>query len=263
MAKSLLKAEFDEASMIKKLKKLAKNYGNTQDQAIKRWGVQASRELAKFSVPVARGSKQSGDKISASSSAKVAMWKDASNVIIEHKGAAKKSRGGSFIVNINGKNRYIKQSDYLADVASATRWINQHRTRSNKRTVKLPLYDRKYCSTKVLGQTILAKYRMYSGMVKDGWLDAGEKISKGPKGKGRVSISASYIKWSRKPEKYGTAKQKKGLVNSFGELISKVSHSKSKYVLDTSSKKLAIQVGLENTIKWYRKTIKAENKKKK
>jgi|11_taG_2_1085331.scaffolds.fasta_scaffold28048_2 protein-disulfide isomerase-like protein with CxxC motif len=264
MSRNLLKTEFDEASMLRKLKALGKTYGDTQDQMIKRWGVQTCRDLARQTFPRALGSKDAGDKVGASASAKKAMFKDANKVLLTHKGAAKASKkGNSLVVQMNGKTRYVSRKDYLNSPEEVNRWINQNRVRKNKRTIKLPYSGRKICHEKTLRTVITTKYKRYSGMAKDGWLDAADDIGRGQRGKNQVKIGASFLKWSRKPSKYGKSRQKRGLVNSFGILENLVSHSVSSYVLSESNKRRAIKSGLDNTIKWYRKTIRAENRKKK
>ena len=77
MVKNLLRTVFPEASMVRKLKKLSKSYGESQEQAVKRWGVQTCRDLAKYTLVV--GSKPKFHK--------KAMMKDALNVIYSFDGS--------------------------------------------------------------------------------------------------------------------------------------------------------------------------------
>ena len=99
-------------------------------------------------------------------------------------------------------------------------------------------------------------------MAKDGWLDAGDKISKGQKGRQPVRIGVGFMKWSRKPAKLGTAKESKRYFKSIAQLTNKLSYVSTKHVLKMSDKNRAIQDGLKNTINWYKRSIRATNKKK-
>lgn len=254
MARSILKSDFDEAAMLKKLKKLSKSYGESQEQAVKRWGVQTCRDLAKYTQVF--GSKPGMHKKT--------MLKDGSNVIFTHKGKAKATRTGKgYSFEINGRHSYASNDRYLRSEDEVIRWINQNRTAANRRTIKLPPAQRKVCTEALFKRAINRKYKATAGMAKDGWLDAGEQISKRQKGKNPSRIGKGLMKFSRKPVKLGSAKEGTRLFKSFADLINKLSYSKKSHVLSTSNKRKAARDGAINTLKWYKKAIKAENKKKK
>ena len=253
MAKSLLRSKFDEAAMLRKLKKTAKGFGESQKQAVKRWGVHTCRQLAKYTQPFGG----SGSKL------KRAMFKDGSNVIFTHDKAAKKTGSGYKVISSNGKPFYVSADRYLNSVTDVTRWINQNRVSSKKRTRKLPIEQKKVCKNSVFRRAINQRYKQYGGMAKDGWLDAGEEMSKKQKGKNPEKVGKSLMKWARKPARYGGAKVSRNPVKSFGILNNKVAHVSTAHVLSNSNKSKAVRDGAMNTLKWYRKTIKAEAKKTK
>ena len=253
MVKNFIKAQFDDVSMIRKLKKLSKSYGESQEQAVKRWGVQTCRDLAKYTLVV--GSKPKFHK--------KAMMKDALNVIYSFDGSAKKA-GKSTKINLkSGKSFYVSDSRLLTNEEEVLRWIEQHRTAKNKRTVKLSIDQRKVCSNRLLKRSINQKHKLLSGIAKDGWLDAGEDIAKGQKGPNPDRIGEKLMKFARKPKKTGKATERKRFFKSFAELDNFLSHSRNNYVLRNSLKREAIREGLRKCIKSYRKMIIHENKKKK
>ena len=254
MAKSLLKVEFNDAQMARKLKKLAKAYGDNQEQAVKRWGVQTCRDLAKYTQIFVSKPKFHKDTL----------FKEALKVIYAHEGSSKSSKTGrSVTFTMQGKRRSASTGDYLRSVPDVLSWIEQNRTGKHRRTVKLPPSRRKYCGITRLRKAINQKYKRTAGMAKDGWLDAGEQISKGQKGSSPNKIGASLMKFARKPAKLGYAREGSRMMKSFGELTNKLPYSSSKHVLSTANKKLAVRDGMNNTLKWYKRAIKAENKKKK
>lgn len=252
--KALLKVEFNEAEMIRKLKKLAKVYGDNQEQAVKRWGVQTCRDLAKYTQIFGSKPKQH----------KQALFKEALKVMYAHEGSAKNSKGGKSIsFTMNGKKRTASNSDYFRSVDEVLKWIEQNRTGKHKSTVKLPPSRKKVCSLALLKRSINQKYKRSSGLAKDGWLDAGEQISKRQRGNRPERIGASVMKFSRKPAKMGKAIEDSRMMKSFGILVNKAKYSSSKHVLSVANKKLAVKDGMDKTLNWYKKSINAENKKKK
>jgi hypothetical protein len=254
MSKTLLKTEFDMASLARQIKKSASKLGESQDQAVKRWGVQTCRDLAVFTQSF--GKKAAIQKMS--------MMADGRRVIFTHEGSAKPSKTGkSMIYTHNGKKGGAPMDRYLKSEEEVMKWINQNRTGSHKRTVKMPPESRATCSEALFKRSINKKHRETSGMAKDGWLDAGDSISRGQKGKQPMRIGAGFMKWARKPAKLGVAKEGRRGFKSFGNLINKLPYVSTRYVLSGTNKNKAIRSGALKTLKWYRKTIKANAKKKK
>ena len=255
MARSVLKSDFDEAAMLRKLKKLSKSYGESQEQAVKRWGVQTCRELAKYSAVFGKNKEATTRKLS--------MFRDATNVLFTHKGTAKASKSGkSMVWKFKGKSAGVQRSRYIDSEHDVILWIDQNRRAGNGRSFKLSKQEKKVCSESVLRRAIKTKQKA-SGLVKDGWLDAGEDIAKGQKGKNPAKIGKGLMKWSRKPARLGYAREGTRLFKSFADLVNRLSYSKKSHVLSTSNKRKAARDGAINTLKWYKRAIRAENKKKK
>lgn len=252
----VLKSHFDMKSLEKKLKKVADSYNESQEQAVKRWGVSTCRVLA---IRTQAFGKSSAAK------QKKAMWKDGRRVLFTHKGTAKPSKTGRSMVfkTDRGGKSGVRTDKYLTSIPEINRWIQKNRTGRNRRTVKLPPEEKKVCSDAMFKKAIAKKHKETAGMAKDGWLDAGDKISKRQKGKKPVKIGAGFMGWARKPQKLGSAKESKRRFRSVAHLINHLSYSSLKYVLKQSDKNRAIQDGLTNTLQWYKFSIRAENKKKK
>jgi hypothetical protein len=253
--KSLLKAELDMMSLEKKIKKVGKAYGENQNQAVKRWGVQTCRDLAKYSQPFGSGAKKS----------KMAMFKDANNVIFTHKGTARASKTGkSMVYNSNSGGRAgVSNERYLRSEEEVLVWIERYRTAAHRRTVKLSPSQKAVCSEATFKRAINQKYRATAGMIKDGWLDAGEHIARRQKGKSPAKIGKSLYKYSRKSVTLGKSKQGARRMKHFGLLMNRLSYASSGYVLSPGNKKRAVRDGAINTLKWYKRAIFRENQKKK
>lgn len=255
MSQSILKTEFNEAAMIKKLQKVSKAYNESQTQSVKRWGVSSCRVLALRTQAFGKSAKVQ----------KLAMMKDARNVLYTHKGTATPSKTGKSMVyqSDKGGKSGVKIDRYLKSEIEIKKWIDSHRTTPNRRTKKLPPEERSVCSDAMFKRAINQKHKDSSGMAKDGWLDAGDQISKRQKGKRPMKIGEGFIKWSRKTAKLGTAKESKKRFRSVAKLINHLGYTSKSYVLKTGDMNKAVKDGLINTLKWYKKSIQSENKKKK
>lgn len=269
--KSLFEVEFNEASMKRKLKKLAKNYGEGQRQAVKRWGVQTCRELAKYTQVFGK-QKVQGDDATARAAQIGAMKRDGLRLFSVHKGGGyKKSPSGKGgVVNINGKWFYVGSERYISDAAGVDRIIQQHRLTKPIRKGKHFVFvqwlrgkDKYVCSEATMNKAISQRYKRLAGMAKDGWIDAGNDIGKGQKGKGQIKIGASFMKNVRKARVSGHAVEDKKLFRSSAYVVNNLPYVSTAHVLRSKHKKQAIKDGMIKTLKWYKYSIRAENKKKK
>tara|TARA_R110001599_G_scaffold337049_2_gene555185 strand:- start:251 stop:1072 length:822 start_codon:yes stop_codon:yes gene_type:complete len=267
----LFQVEFDEAAMIKKLKKLSKVYGEGQRQGVKRWGVQTCRELAQYTQVYVKKGK--GESKKARDTQKRAMLRDGLRLFIVHEnGDYKRSPNIPTlgVVTIKGKQFAIDSKRYIRDAGGVDRIIQQNRltkpTSSGKHLVFVKWLrgkDKYVCSRRVMDQAINQRYRRLAGMAKDGWIDAGNDIGKGQKGKGQMKIAASFLKTIRKSRVSGYATESKKLFKSSAFIINNLPYVSTAHVLSNSNKKKALKDGIKNTLKWYEQTIRAENKKKK
>lgn len=253
MAKSVLRSKFDEKSMRRKLKNLAKSYGDSQEQMIKRWGVQTCRDMAKYTQVFGNKPKVH----------KMAMMKDAVNVIYTYKGRAKQTGKGVRVTARNGQMIYFAGDRVLSNEAEVLRWIEQNRKGKNSRTKRLAIDQKKVCSDALLRRAVNQKYKLTAGSAKDGWLDAGDDIARGQRGRNPARISKSLMKFARKSKRQGNSITRSRFMRATGYLNNKLPYVRSKYVLKSSSKRRAVADGARKTLKWYRMAIRAENRKKK
>lgn len=248
-----LTASIDLASLQRQIKRAYKDYGDSQKQAVKRWGVFTARELALQTQ--AHGRKAATQK--------GAMIKDGRNVIMTHKGRVRKTPKGVTYTDSTGKLRSISASKYLNTENEIVRWIERHRTSSRKRTRKLHPSEKAVCTEAKFLRAINQKHRKLSGMAKDGFLDAGEDISRGQRGQRKERIGESYIKWARKPKRLGRAIERGRVMKHSARLENLVSYTKDEYVLKKSNSKRAVRWGAHKMLKWYKANIKTKRRKAK
>tara|TARA_R110000764_G_scaffold88174_2_gene169170 strand:- start:157 stop:912 length:756 start_codon:yes stop_codon:yes gene_type:complete len=242
-------ASIDLNSLARQLKAVSKRFGDTQEQATKRWGVSVARDLALRTQ--AFGVKAQAQKM--------AILADARQVIYTHTGSIKKTKSGFYIQHKN-VSRGVKQEDYLKSPTEINDFIDSQRTARRKRTKPLPTAEKKVCSEAALKRAINLKHKEKSGMAKDGYLDAGDHISRGQKGVGSEKIGASYIKWARKPAKLGKSKRRRRGLKTHSVLINKISYIG--HNIGSSDISKSTKIGAIKMLKWYKKTMAAEAKKR-
>lgn len=227
-----VKAEVDIAKLERSIKKYAKAFGESSAQAVTRWSVQTSRELAKYSQPFKGGMKAQ----------RSSMWKDALNCIIPIEG---KSPQGAAA---------LKSPQQIIS------WIDENRTRRGRRVAKLPINQRKKCSMANLKKAITIKSKL-AGLAKGGWLGAGNEIAQNQTGSNKFSIGSSYIKYAQKHKYAGKAKAPQNGFNPVAEISNQSRHSGNEYVLRQNQIKKAIADGRRKCLNFYKIVVNKLNKK--
>jgi hypothetical protein len=231
-----MKAKFDMPKLERSLKRLAKDLGDTNAQAIARWGVQTCRELA--------GSTQAFGKTTAS---KKKQWNS-----IE--------AGARTILNIVpslGK----KKVRVLRTVSEASAYIDSKRTRRG-RTRPVPIHHRPFITEKLFADTLKSR-RLQAGIAKGGWLGAGQDIATAQKGADRINIGKNFLGYAQKHSAFGKSTHPVAGWSPSAKLTNKASHVASNHVLKSSHIESAVQWGLRKTLTWYRSALRRQNQKQK
>jgi len=242
-------AEIDIASLERQFKKTAKRFGDTQVQAQKRWGVFTARKLAEYTVPLGKkGAKQ-----------KENIARDALKVVIPYTGRTKKSAKGVTYTSRGGHQSFVAHRKFTTDSSVVVAWLGERKGNKGSPS-RMPPHERLVCSQTVLNKAVNYKYKTASGIGKDGWLDAGDHISKRQKMGKPAKIGVSFMKWSRKTRSFGTSKGRRRILKTSSELISHVSYINK--IISKSSMRNAVRHGGRDAIKWYKRVMQAEAKKK-
>ncbi len=249
----MLKGQIDRPKLEASLRKFAKQFGDTNAQAVARWGVSTCRELAKQTQVW-------GDKATTETDAKTGE-KSKRGPLQKQQGAIIKDALNVIRVTNDSYNPKAKKGNRLTSVEAVNDWIEVNRTRRRARTAKLSTFDKKDCPESIFNQAIKVRSKR-AGTAKGGWLGAGMDIAKSQTGTDRINIGKNYLGYAQKHAKFGKAKMDHGLVKPFAELTNTSRHSSSDYVLKRSTFGTASTWGLKKTISWYKKTLKTQDSKK-
>lgn len=251
----VISADIDRPKLERSLKRFAKDFGETNAQALVRWSVNACRELAVET--------QVWGKTKTKAKQEGAMIADAYNVLLvmteiyEHSFSSTHVRG----VNKTGPLMYEK-SRVLNSPSEVNEWIEINRTRRRARTAKLPWTEKKVCSQETFKKAMKARF-IRAGMAKGAWLGAGQEIARAQKGQERVNIGKNFLSYAQKHGKFGSAIKPRGGWKPFCEISNRVAHSSDKNVLTAAAPGRAFSWSLKKTVKWYSSALRRQDKQQK
>lgn len=222
----------DERELERSLATARKAFGESSEQALYRWGVQIARDLAGATQAFGKG-KNTQDIQGR------AIFLDAMNVC-----------------------RIVQDKPSLKTPQECFEWIERHRTRKRKRTVKLPVDQKRTVTAAILHEALKPK-REKAGMAKGAWLGSGLQLSDKQSGMQKVNIGKNFLRHAQKFSHFGNATTKRSTFSPKAELHNTVKHSADPEILPQSRKTAAVKRALINVLKWYDKAATAMLKKKK
>jgi len=234
------------------LKRLAKDLGDNNAQAIARWGVQTCRELAKSTQAF-------GDKKTRQVQ-EGAITSDAYNVLLVVDSL--RSTGKGYRVENKGKFYTVSGRKVLKSPDEVHDWIELNRTRRRGRTARLPVEERRVVVRSVF-KAGMKKRLALAGLAKGGWIGAGQDIAAAQKGTDRINIGKNFLGYAQKHSAFGKSTHPQPGWSPSAKLTNKASHVSSNHVLKSSHIESAVQWGLRKTITWYQSALRRQNQKQK
>jgi hypothetical protein len=258
----VIKASIDRPKLEKSLKRFSQKFGETNAQAVVRWGVQTCRDLAMETQVFGRNASNSGTGDGKGLGPKAiqqrAILRDAYNVLFVAKTMKSvhwKKGTGFLIVMEKGKNPFnVPLHRVLNSPLEVNWWVDMHRTRRRARTAKIPATERKFCSQQVFKKAMADRFKNV-GMAKGGWIGAGKEIARAQTGMNRIDIGKNYLSYTHKFARYGSAKKPVKGWTPAAYLTNRVRHVAASNVLKPTQIDKSIQWGLVKTVAWYRAAV--------
>lgn len=248
----MITASIDRQKLQRSLRRFAKDFGDTNAQALCRWGVQTCRELAKstqaFGQTKTKG-KQEG-----------AILGDSLNVLIVVEKLTSTRRG--YNAENQGKKSWVSPEKAITSPDQVVEWIDKNRTRRNRRTAKLPISERMVCDVQT-HKKAMAIMNRDAGIAKGGWIGAGQDIANAQRGTDRVNIGKNFLSYTQKHRRFGSAKKPIPGWSPKAEISNRARHTGTNYVLSKSHSTAAIDWGLKKTVSWYRAALRRQDQKQK
>lgn len=253
----MLTANVDTIGIARKIRVLAKDFGETNESAICRWGVATCRDLAKRTQAW-------GDDTKAKQKQIDAIKKDANKAVfvVDRKTYVNGVSSGKLSgLVINGElvtftpDRVLKTPQEVVDFIDVNRTNRQGRVPTMKRNMK------GITSRPAYNGAIRIKAKK-AGQAKGGWIGAGKAIGSKQRKGSRITIGKDVAGYAHKFQTGGTATLQRDVWNPIGKIINNVAYVSTDYVLKKSDAAAAINQGGRMTIKWYESAIAAKLKRK-
>lgn len=232
----MIKAEIDMPKLQRSLIGFSKSFGETSAQAVIRWSVQTCRELAFETQP----------------------W---------GKKGVKKAQKGAIISDIYKVTRVIdelprnsKNKKVIGSAGELFQWIESNRGK-NGRTQSLGIEEKRVTSQKVFNQVVRMKMA-HAGIAKGGFIGAGQDIARAQKGQDKITIGKNYFGYAQKHSRFGSARRPMNGFKPTAKINNKAEHTSEEYVIKKAAMRKSIGFGLKKTVTWYRRALKAQDKKK-
>lgn len=233
------------------LRKYAKQFGENNAQAIARWGIQTARELA-FETQVWGRSKTKAKQ-------EAAIMADAYQVFLVVDTLKTGATGAK--VETNGKSYRVPLDQVCQSQSDFEAWMDYNRDGKGKGTARLEPKDRKVI-TRGMFRKFLKIRLARAGMAKGAWLGTGLDLARVQTGANKITIGKNYLAYAQKHAGMGHSTIPKSGPNSSTRMTNRAAHSGLTYVLPKGKITRAQAFGLSKTVKFYRKSLAALDKKK-
>jgi len=253
----MLRASIDTLGIARQLKKIAGDFGDTNEAAIARWGVSVCRDLTKRTQAW-------GDDAKAKQKQIDAIRKDANRAVYSvtkqtYVNGVQSGKLSGLVVNGElvtfTPDRILKTPQEVVDFIDLNRTNRKNRVPTMKRNMKA------IASAPNVNKAVTIKAKR-AGKAKGGWIGAGKTIGAKQRKGSRITIGKGVAGYAHKFSSGGTAQLIRSTWNPIGKLINNVPYVGTDYVLKKSDAQDAINQGGRMTIKWYESAMAAKLKRK-
>jgi hypothetical protein len=253
----VISPQIDTKGLERQLVSMAKDFGESNESAVCRWGVATCRDLVKRTQAW-------GDDTKAKQKQQDAIRKDANRAVYSVtkttyvNGVASGKLSG---LVINGElitftpDRVLKNAQEVVDFIDLNRTNRKNRVPTMKRNMKA------IASAGNVNKAVAIKLRN-AGKAKGGWIGAGQTIASKQRKGARITIGKNVAGYAHKFKGGGTAQLTRSEWNPIGKITNNIPYVSTDYVLKKSDAIDAINQGGRMTIKWYQSAMAARLKRK-
>jgi hypothetical protein len=253
----VIQANIDTKAIERQIMSIAKDFGDSNESAICRWGVSVCRDLVKRTQAW-------GDGTEAKKKQESAIRKDANRAVYSVtkqtyvNGVASGKLSG---LVINGElirftpDRILKNAQEVVDFIDLNRTNRKNRVPTMKRNMKA------IASAANVNKAVAIKTKR-AGAAKGGWIGAALAIGAKQRKGSRLTIGKNVAGYAHKFKSGGSAQLIPSQWNPIGKIINNIPYVSTDYVLKKSDAIDAINTGGRMTLKWYESAIAAKLKRK-
>jgi hypothetical protein len=253
----VISTKIDTKGLERQIMSMAKDFGESNEAAIARWGVATCRDLVERTQAW-------GDGTAAKKKQENAILKDANRAVYsvsKRKLVQKVNQKGLTGLVINGELALFTPSRNLTTPQEVNDFIDLNRTTRKGRVPRLNSQSKGITPKTVLKEAMKIRKRR-AGIAKGGWIGAGKAIgAKQRKGR-RITIGKNFASYAHKFQSGGTASMTRSVWHPVGKITNKVAYVSTEHVLKASDARNAINEGGRKTIVWYETALAAKLKRR-
>jgi hypothetical protein len=254
----MLRADIDTKGLERQLMSMAKDFGESNEAAVCRWGVHVCRELVLHTQAWGMDGKSPLQR------QRDAIRKDVNRAVFgvsEPKYTSIVDSGKLSGLKIKGSlvtftpDRVLKTPDEVVD------FVNLNRTSRKARVPKMKMNLKAIAKTQDVNKAITIKNKR-SGAAKGGWIGAGKAIGAKQRNGSKITIGKNVASYAHKLASGGTAQLTRSKWNPIGKIINNVPYVATEHVLKKSDSIRAISEGGQKMKTWYESIITKRLKRK-
>jgi hypothetical protein len=253
----MIKTDIDTKGLERQIMSMAKDFGESNESAICRWGVATCRSLVK-------GTQAWGDDTEAKKKQEESIKKDANRAIYSVSkgtyvnGVASGKLSG---LVINGQLVTFTPDRILKTPEEINAFIDRKQTSKRNRVPTMKRNERGITSSAAMTRALRIRYKN-SGKAKGAWIGAGLAIGAKQRKGSRLTIGKNVAGYAHKFKGGGTAQLIASQWNPIGKITNNIPYVSTDYVLKKSDATDAINTGGRMTVKWYESAMAAKLKRK-
>jgi hypothetical protein len=253
----MIAAQIDTKGLERQLMSMAKDFGESNEAAVCRWGVATCRALVK-------GTQAWGDGTEAKKKQEESIKKDANRAVYSVSKAAYVNgvlSGKLSGLVINGELVTFTPDRILKTPDEINAFIDRKQTSKRNRVPTMKRNEKGIASSAVLTRALRIRFKN-SGSAKGAWIGAGQTIASKQRKGARITIGKNVAGYAHKFKGGGTAQLTRSEWNPIGKITNNIPYVSTDYVLKKSDAIDAINQGGRMTIKWYQSAMAARLKRK-
>jgi hypothetical protein len=253
----MINTDIDTKGLERQIMSMAKDFGESNESAICRWGVATCRSLVK-------GTQAWGDGTEAKKKQEESIKKDANRAIYSVSkgtyvnGVASGKLSG---LVINGQLVTFTPDRILKTPEEINAFIDRKQTSKRNRVPTMKRNEKGITSSAAMTKALRIRYKN-SGKAKGAWIGAGLAIGAKQRKGSRLTIGKNVAGYAHKFKGGGTAQLIASQWNPIGKITNNIPYVSTDYVLKKSDATDAINTGGQMTVKWYESAMAAKLKRK-
>jgi hypothetical protein len=253
----MIKTKIDTKGLERQLMSMAKDFGESNEAAICRWGVHTCRDLVVKTQAFGKGSE-------ARQKQKDAIAKDVNGAVFGLSKATNVNKLASGKLSglvINGELITFTPDRILKTPQEVIDFVDRNRTGKNRRVYQMARRKKAIAPIKAITSAIGIKLRR-AGIAKGAWIGAGKAIAAKQQKGSRIAMGGGIAGYAEKFKSGGTAGLTRSVWNPIGKIINNVPYVGTEYVLKKRDAIEAINGGGRTMKSWYEAVIRARLKRK-